>query len=76
MNPTNAVVDDALVSEREAAKILGCTVSCLRAWRTRRIGVPHYRVGRLCRYRVSDLQEYLTQHRVDPGAPPTVTLAH
>jgi hypothetical protein len=65
---SNSIAAEALVSEREAATILGCTVSCLRAWRTRGMGVPHYRVGRLCRYSVSDLHDYLKSHRVEPAA--------
>jgi hypothetical protein len=66
MSQRDLLERDALVSEREAAKILGCTPYCLRAWRTKKIGVPHFRVGRLCRYRVSDLQDYLMRHRVEP----------
>jgi len=67
VNPIYSLDSNALVSEREAAKILGCTTFCLRAWRSKGIGVPHFRVGRLCRYRVADLQTYLDQHRIDPA---------
>jgi hypothetical protein len=58
---------DSLVSEVEAAEILDVTKFCLRSWRTKKIGVPYVRVGRLCRYRVSDLQQFLDAHRVEPG---------
>jgi Helix-turn-helix domain len=55
-----------LLSEREAATVLGCSVFCLRAWRRKRVGVPHFRIGRLCRYQMSDLQTFLMEHRVEP----------
>jgi hypothetical protein len=64
---------DRLVSEGEAAGILGCSIFCLRAWRRKRIGVPHFRVGRLCRYRMSDLQTFLMEHRVEPVVKPTTS---
>ena len=66
MTTSNALDPEALVSETEAAKFLGCTKFCLRSWRTKKIGVPYVRVGRLCRYRISDLQQFLDAHRVEP----------
>lgn len=62
-----SVDPNALLSERDASKVLGCTIFCLRAWRRKKVGVPHYRVGRLCRYRMSDLQTFLLEHRVEPA---------
>jgi hypothetical protein len=70
-----SVEPNTLLSEREAAKVLGCTVFCLRAWRQKRVGVPHFRVGRLCRYRMSDLQTFLMEHRVEPVVKPTTSAA-
>jgi hypothetical protein len=58
---------EKVVSENEAAQFLGVTKFCLRSWRTKKTGVPYVRVGRLCRYRVSDLQQFLDAHRVEPG---------
>jgi len=55
------------VDEYEAAKLLGCTVSCLRAWRFRKVGPRFIRIGRLVRYRVSDLQDYQELHLVNPA---------
>jgi hypothetical protein len=57
---------DSPVSEVEAAEFLGVTKFCLRSWRTKKTGVPYVRVGRLCRYRISDLQQFLDAHRVEP----------
>lgn len=57
-----------VLDEIRAAQYLGCTVHALRAWRFRRVGPPWYKVGRLVRYRVSDLDQFLTANRVEPEA--------
>jgi hypothetical protein len=59
---------DTLVSEREAAKVLGCTIFCLRAWRAQKINIPVVRIGRLVRYRVGDLTTYIQAHRIEVKA--------
>jgi hypothetical protein len=58
---------DTLLTEREAAQMLGCSVYALRAWRSRKIGPPYYRVSTLIRYRISDLEEYLRSRQVTPS---------
>jgi hypothetical protein len=68
MKKLNESTPDAVVSEVEAAEFLGCTKYCLRSWRTKKIGVPYLRVGRLCRYKISDLQSFLNAHRVEPSS--------
>jgi hypothetical protein len=55
---------EAAVPEAEAARILGCTVACLRAWRKRECGPTFTRVGRLVRDRPSELFDYMDRHRV------------
>jgi len=55
---------EAAVHEVEAARILGCTVGCLRAWRHRKQGPVFIRVGRLVRYRPSELVEFMDRNRV------------
>ena len=52
------------VHETQAARILGCTVACLRAWRQRKRGVSIIRVGRLVRYRPFDLAEFMDRNRI------------
>ncbi len=52
--------------EYGAASFLGVKVSCMRGWRFRRQGPPYVRVGRLVRYRVSDLEAFLESNRVEP----------
>lgn len=55
---------EAAIRETEAARILGCTVACLRAWRQRKRGPAFIRVGRLVRYRPSELAEFMDRNRV------------
>ena len=68
MTKSNALDPEALVSETDAAEFLGCTKFCLRQWRTKRINVPFCRVGKLVRYRVSDLNAFLAANRIEVRA--------
>jgi len=54
-------------NEREAAEILGCTVSTLRKWRLLRKGPVYVKVSRLVRYSEADLAAYLNANRVEPA---------
>lgn len=49
----------------EGARILGCTPKTLRVWVSKR-KVPYIKVGRLTRFRRSDLKEYLDRNTVLP----------
>lgn len=51
-----------LVTEDEASRILKCTVAALRRWRRERRGPRFVRLGRLVRYRESDLTEFVDQN--------------
>jgi len=55
-------------NEREAAVILGCTVSALRKWRLLGKGPRYHKIGRLVRYADADLAQYLDANRVEPVA--------
>jgi hypothetical protein len=55
-------------NEKEAAVILGCTVSALRKWRLLGKGPTYRKIGRLVRYADVDLAEYLYANRVEPVA--------
>jgi len=68
MKELNILDQDALVSERGAASILGCSIFCVRAWRTRKINIPVIHIGRLVRYRVGDLTAFIQAHRVEVKA--------
>lgn len=58
-NPPN----DRLLSPEEAAGYLGVVENTLSVWRsTGRYNLPYIKVGRLVRYRLSDLQAFLARH--------------
>lgn len=50
----------AQVDDRQAASVLGVKTTTLAVWRsTGRYNLPFLKVGRLVKYRVSDLAEFL-----------------
>lgn len=58
----------ALYDERQAAKMICCSVALLRKYRLLGGGPAYIKVGRLVRYRQDDLATFLDSHRVVPGA--------
>jgi hypothetical protein len=56
------VEDDPLLDTRAAAKYLGCSTQLLVLQRHRGDGPVFVRVGRLCKYRRSSLDGYLSEH--------------
>lgn len=60
--------DDRLLTQEEAAQILGLkNPRTLAAWRLRRRGPAWIAVGRLPRYRRSDIEAFIASRRVVPG---------
>ncbi len=57
-----------LLNESATADFLGVTIGTLQVWRcTKRYNLPYIKVGRLVKYRYSDLMAFLdsrTQNRV------------
>ncbi|TKD44229.1 helix-turn-helix domain-containing protein [Azotobacter chroococcum] len=50
------------IDDKQAAEVLGAKASTLAVWRsTGRYNLPFLKVGRLVRYRVSDLAEFLAR---------------
>ena len=61
----NEKFSDPLRAEHEAAQILGVTPGTLSVWRsTRRYPLPYVKVGRLVRYRDSDLLRFIEARTV------------
>jgi len=58
-----------LFDEREVAEQYRCTVAALRRWRNDGRGPAYIKIGRLVRYRASDLENYLEQNRHGMPAP-------
>jgi excisionase family DNA binding protein len=58
-----------LLTEGEAAELLGVTPQTLCVWRcTRRYSLAWVKVGRLIRYRLKDLEKFIESRRVQPHA--------
>lgn len=50
------------IDDKQAAIVLGAKASTLSVWRsTGRYNLPYMKVGRLVRYRLSDLAEFLAR---------------
>ena len=61
--------NNGLVGEKEAAAIIGVTPGTLQVWRsTGRYAIPFIKVGRLVKYRPSDLQSWLESRTRVSGA--------
>jgi hypothetical protein len=57
-----------LLSDLEAAPLLGLPVQTLRNWRWINVGPPWVRVGdRAIRYDRVDLERYIAEGKVDPA---------
>jgi len=53
-------IDNQLRTETEAARVLDIKPGTLQVWRsTKRYPLPYVKVGRLVRYRQSDLEAFL-----------------
>lgn len=52
------------VDEKGAAEILGAQVKTLQSWRWGKRGPKYLKVGRLVRYRLSDLAEYMERQTI------------
>jgi hypothetical protein len=59
------------VGSPTAAQIIGCAPRTLPNWRAQGRGPRFIRVGRLIRYRIADLEEYLASRIVETRQPMT-----
>ena len=51
---------DQLLTRKEASKFLGVKENTLAVWATnKRYNLPFYKVGRLVKYKISDLEEFI-----------------
>ena len=53
-----------LLNDREVEGTFGLTVAWQRKARLHRTGPPFLKIGRLVRYRMSDIEQYLSEHVV------------
>jgi hypothetical protein len=54
-----------LLTESEAAAMIGVKGQTMAVWRTKSTGPAYYKVGSNVRYRKDDIEKYLTTNRID-----------
>ncbi len=59
-------MEDRYVSDVEAAQILSASPQTLRNWRHMQKGPPYTKRGRMVRYLVRDLLNFMESGRIDP----------
>lgn len=59
---------DELLDEIAVAKLLGIKPQTLAIWRMKKEKLPFSRVGRLIRYRKTDVEHFLTENTVSVEA--------
>ena len=65
-----------LLTEDQTAAYLSIRSQTLATWRaTRRYALPYIRVGRAIRYRLTDVEQFLTRRTVSCGAAGTAPAA-
>ena len=69
-NDMNTALNDShkLLTPTQAADILGLDVDTLNVWRcTKRYKLPYVKTGRLVRYRLSDLNQFIESRTIQSG---------
>ena len=57
-------VNEQLLSRKEASKFLGVQENTLAVWATnKRYKLPFYKVGRLVKYKISDLEKFIQENQ-------------
>jgi Helix-turn-helix domain len=67
MSNINLAPEQVFLPDTEVAKMLNCSVQSLRNSRSKGVGLPYVKFGRLVRYRLSSVLENLEQRNVTPG---------
>ena len=58
-------VSDTLLTRKQAAEFLGVSVGTLEVWATtKRYNLTYIKIGRLAKYRLSDLEAFIAARRV------------
>ncbi len=58
---------DRLLNQKEVAEWIGMSEAWMEMCRFRGVGIPYIKIGRACRYRTSDVQEYIGAHVIGSG---------
>ena len=67
--PTKALNDSMLIDEKQLCTDLGISSVTATKWRARAEGPPFIKVGRLVRYRRSDVEAWLVSRTVGRHTP-------
>jgi predicted DNA-binding transcriptional regulator AlpA len=54
------------LNERQVSEITGRALSTLRNERSKRIGIPYYKIGRSVRYNFQDVIKFMESHKIIP----------
>ena len=65
INVKEDVLENRLLKPREAAAYLGSSVSALSQYRALGIGPLYFKIGKMVRYRISDIDKWLEEKRND-----------
>ena len=64
MQNQNINLSNRLLTRKEAADFLGCKENTLAVWATnKRYNLPFYKICRLVKYRLSDLENFVVKNR-------------
>lgn len=63
INVKEDVLEDRLLNPRETAAYLGSSVSALSQYRALGIGPEYFKIGKMVRYRKSDINKWLEQKK-------------
>ena len=56
-----------MIDRRQAAEFLGVAVGTLANWEcTGRYRLPHFKIGKHVRYRISDLERWVASRMINP----------
>jgi predicted DNA-binding transcriptional regulator AlpA len=67
MNNAETSSADRLITTKIAADLLGRHPAVLADWRHQKRGPRYIKIGKSIRYRMSDLENWVDRHTVDPG---------
>ena len=69
MQYNNIPETNILLTRSQAAELLGVKPSTLATWTTtKRYNLPYVKVGRLVKYRLSDIEEFIQRQTKNGGA--------
>lgn len=71
MSAATSIIDpDALLTEAQAAQVLGLSIRTLQSWRCRGDGPAFVRAGRAVRYRKTEINSWVDANTVRARATP------